>query len=88
VVLGVATSGGMAGPAFLNDGFRELAGILPPSAALSAARGALYFDGAGIYGPCLSLAAWIVVAGAALVAAERWMAPRAMALPRPQPEAI
>jgi hypothetical protein len=88
VILGVATSGGMAGPAFLNDGFRELAGILPPSAALSATRGALFFNGTNLYAPCLVLVAWIVVAGAAVVAAEYLNAPRAVALPHPQPTAI
>ncbi len=88
VILGVATSGGLAGPAFLNDGFREVAGILPPSAALAATRGALFFNGANLYPPCLVLTAWIVVAGTVLVVAELLRAPRAMALPQAQPKAL
>ncbi len=83
VILGMATSGGMAGPSFLTDGFREAAGILPPSAALSAARSALYFSGSGLLVPCLVLAAWIIVAGAVLLAADQWLAPRAAVLPGP-----
>jgi hypothetical protein len=87
VILGMATSGGLAGPNFLADGFRELAGILPPSAALSAARSALYFGGSGSLGPVVVLAAWAVVAGVVLVAAERWLPARAAATPRAEGQA-
>jgi hypothetical protein len=76
VLLGMATSGGMVGPSFLADGFRELAGILPPSAALAAVRGTMYFDGAGLALPTAVLVAWIVVAFAVLVGAQVWIGRR------------
>jgi hypothetical protein len=71
VILGMATSGGMVGPAFLADGFRELAGLLPPAAGLSAARGAMFFGGGGLVTPVAILTAWIVVAIVVTFAAER-----------------
>jgi hypothetical protein len=76
VILGMATSGGMVGPSFLADGFREMAGILPPSAGLAAARGAMYFSGGGLVWPVAVLAAWIVVTLAVLVAIEVWASRR------------
>jgi hypothetical protein len=76
VLLGMASSGGMVGPSFLADGFRELAGLLPPSAGLAAARSALYFDGGGVITPLAVLAIWIVVAVALVVAVEVWTSRR------------
>jgi hypothetical protein len=72
VILGMATSGGMVGPSFLADGFRELAGIFPPSAGLAAARGAMYFNGGGLVWPVAVLVTWIVVALALVIGIEIW----------------
>jgi hypothetical protein len=79
ILLGIATSGGLAGPPFLADGFRELTGILPPAAGLAAARDALYFEGGGLMTPIMVLVAWVSAAWAVTIAADLWRGRRAAA---------
>lgn len=66
-ILGVSASGGPADYHFLPGFWRAVSQYLPPGAAMTAIRNALYFDG-GVTGPVLILAGWTVV-GLALTAA-------------------
>jgi hypothetical protein len=72
VILGAACSGAMVGPWFLPDGFRALAPIVPPGVGLAAVRSTLYFDGAALGVPLVTLAAWAGVALGVVVAADLW----------------
>ncbi len=72
VLFGIACSGGMAGPYFLPDFFRAFSPYLPPSAAMDAARGTLYFDGAALVDPVAVLVAWAVGAIVVLGVAGSW----------------
>jgi hypothetical protein len=72
VILGVACSGALAGPWFLPDGFRALAPILPAGVGLAAVRGTLYFDGAALGLPLMTLAAWAVVSLGIVVGVDLW----------------
>jgi len=53
----VSASGGPVDYHFLPGFWRALSQYLPPGAAMTAIRNALYFDG-GISGPILTLAGW------------------------------
>jgi len=68
VLISLISSGGPLGSYFLPDLYRAVAPWLPVDAAYSAARGALYFDGAGTVGPLVVLGAWALVGAIALVA--------------------
>jgi len=81
VILGAATSGSIVGPDFLPDGFRSLAPVMPAGAALSAVRGALYFDSAGLASPLLVLGGWVVVSVAIVAGLEAWRTRRTSARP-------
>jgi hypothetical protein len=60
VLVGLVSSGGPLGSAFLPDAYRAVAPWLPVDAAYSAIRGALYFDGAGVGTPVIILALWAI----------------------------
>jgi hypothetical protein len=85
VILGAACSGAMAGPWFLPDGFRALAPILPPGVGLAAVRSTLYFDGAALGVPLVTLAAWAAVALGIVVAVDLW---RQRPVTRPVPAPV
>ena len=70
VLIGLISSGGPLGSAFLPDAYRLVAPWLPIEPAYSAIRGALYFGGTGLTAPLLVLGAWIVIGLAGLVAAD------------------
>jgi hypothetical protein len=59
VLLGLVSSGGPVGSQLLPDFYRWLAPWMPAGQLYSALRGALYFDGAGLYGPILVLSGWL-----------------------------
>jgi len=61
VLLGLISSGGPLGSAFLPDVYRAIAPWLPVEPAFSAMRGVLYFDAAGITTQVLSLTAWALI---------------------------
>jgi hypothetical protein len=77
VLISLVSSGGPLGSYFLPDLYRAVAPWLPVDTAYSAARGVLYFDGAGVAGPALVLCAWAVVGVIALVARDVRMPARA-----------
>jgi len=79
VILGAATSGSIVGPDFLPDAFRSLSPVLPSGAALSAVRGALYFDAAGLASPLLVLSGWVVVSVAIVAGLGAWRTHRTSA---------
>jgi hypothetical protein len=66
VLLGLVTSGGPVGSQLLPDFYRALAPWMLAGPLYNTLRGALYFDGAGMAGPSLVLAVWLV-AGLALM---------------------
>jgi hypothetical protein len=66
VLLDLVSSGGPIGSALLPDFYRGLAPWMPAGELYSAMRGALFFDSAGLSGPILVLASWLV-AGLALM---------------------
>ena len=68
VLLGLVSSGGPLGSAFLPDAYRAIAPWLPVAPASDALRGALYFGGAGIAAPLLVVAGWAIAGVAVLVA--------------------
>ena len=70
VLIGLISSGGPLGSAFLPDAYRLVGPWLPIEPAYSAIRGALYFGGAGLATPLLVLGAWIVIGLAGLAASE------------------
>ena len=72
VILGAACSGGLVGPSFLPDGFRQLSPFMPAGVGLYAVRGTLYFDGADLVAPLAVLVTWIVISLGVLSAAESW----------------
>jgi hypothetical protein len=74
VFLGLVSSGGPLGTAFLPDAYRAIAPWLPVAPAANALRGALFFGGAGIAVPFLVLAGWAVL-GVAVLAARDVVAP-------------
>ena len=74
VFLGLVSSGGPLGTAFLPDAYRAIAPWLPVAPAADALRGALFFGGVGAGGALLAVAAWAVV-GIALLGARDVLAP-------------
>jgi len=60
VLLSLVSSGGPVGSQLLPDFYRWLAPWMPAGQLYGALRGALYFDGAGLYGPILVLSGWLV----------------------------
>ncbi|MGP4022699.1 hypothetical protein [Actinomadura sp. 3N407] len=66
VPIGVPASGGPIGPLFVPEWYAAIGEWLPVSAAISAVRNTVYFDGSALGGPLLVLSLW-VVAGLALV---------------------
>ena len=71
VLIGDASSGGIAGPDFLPDAFRAISSLLPPGAGVQMVRSTLYFDGAALAWPAAVLLGWTVVA---LAVAWTWQA--------------
>jgi hypothetical protein len=84
VLIGLISSGGPLGSAFMPDAYRLVGSWLPIEPAYSALRSALYFGGAGLTSPLLVLGAWIVI-GLVGVAASGMVAPARTrtALPHP-----
>jgi hypothetical protein len=74
VFLGLVSSGGPLGTAFLPDAYRAIAPWLPVAPAADALRGALFFGGADLAGSLLVLAGWAVL-GVAVLAARDLVAP-------------
>lgn len=68
IPLGMVTSGGVLDYHLLPNGFRQLSQLLPPGAAVSAFRNAMYFDGNGLATHLLVLAIWAAVALVVLIA--------------------
>lgn len=66
VLLGLISSGGPLGSAFLPDLYRAVAPWLPVGAAHTAIIGTLYFGGAGTTYALLVLAAWAILGTAGL----------------------
>lgn len=66
VPVGVPASGGPIGPLFIPEWYAAIGERLPVSAAISAVRNTVYFDGSALGGPLLVLALW-AAAGLALV---------------------
>lgn len=83
VLLGLVSSGGPLGSELLPNAYRALAPWLPVGPAYSALRGALYFDGAGVLGPVVVLAAWTGVGLASLLVANLMSSSRRTALAVP-----
>ena len=71
VLLGLISSGGPLGSAFLPDLYRAVAPWLPVGAAHTAIIGALYFEGAGVTYALLVLVAWAILGTAGLAAGSR-----------------
>ncbi|MFD5464366.1 hypothetical protein ACFWIQ_16310 [Kitasatospora sp. NPDC127059] len=70
VMLNFTTSGGIYRPELQNDFFGALHGFWTGAGFLEGARSILYFDGgAGLGGHVLTLVVWLLLGGAALVAA-------------------
>ena len=69
VLLGNPTSGATIGRAFLPDGYRHVAGLLPNGAAVESAQSVLHFGGAGAGTPLLVLSLWALVGVALLLGA-------------------
>jgi hypothetical protein len=74
VFLGLVSSGGPLGTAFLPDAYRTIAPWLPVAPAAEALRGALFFGGAGMGASVLVVGGWAVV-GVALLGARDLLAP-------------
>jgi hypothetical protein len=70
VLLGLVSSGGPLGSAFLPDAYRAIAPWLPVGPAVEAMRGALAFDGAGLVAPVAILVGWAAIGIIGLAAAE------------------
>lgn len=70
VLLGLVSSGGPLGSAFLPDAYRAIAPWLPVGPAVDAMRGALAFGGAGLVGPVAILAGWAAIGLLGLAAAD------------------
>jgi hypothetical protein len=75
VLLGLVSSGGPLGSAFLPDAYRAIAPWLPVGPASSAMRGALAFGGVAVLDGAAVLAAWAAVGIIGLVAADHWRRP-------------
>ncbi|WP_392668323.1 carboxypeptidase regulatory-like domain-containing protein [Streptomyces sp. LN785] len=76
IVLSIPTSGGVAPAALLPPFFQHVNTVMPLANAVDALRGALYFHGAGVVKPVLTLCAWIVT-GVALLSLDAWLRNRA-----------
>jgi hypothetical protein len=74
VFLGLVSSGGPLGTAFLPDAYRAIAPWLPVAPAADALRGALFFGGSGLAAPLLVVAGWAIL-GVAVLAARDLFAP-------------
>ncbi|TAJ99303.1 MAG: hypothetical protein EPO36_12325 [Chloroflexota bacterium] len=70
VLLGLVSSGGPLGSAFLPDAYRAIAPWLPVGPAVDAMRGALAFGNAGLIAPVAVLVGWAAIGIIGLVAAE------------------
>jgi hypothetical protein len=70
VLLGLVSSGGPLGSAFLPDAYRAVAPWLPVSPAVDAMRGALAFEGAGLLTPVAILIGWAAIGTIGLAAAD------------------
>ena len=70
VLLGLVSSGGPLGSAFLPDAYRAIAPWLPVGPAVDAMRGALAFGGAGLPGPVAVLVGWAAMGLVGLAAAD------------------
>ena len=70
VLLGLVSSGGPLGSAFLPDAYRVIAPWLPVGPAVEAMRGALAFDGAGLLAPVAILVGWAAIGIIGLAAAD------------------
>jgi hypothetical protein len=70
VLLGLVSSGGPLGSAFLPDAYRAIAPWLPVGPAVDALRSALAFDGVALARPLFVLAGWAAVGLAGLAAAD------------------
>jgi hypothetical protein len=68
VFLGLVSSGGPLGTAFLPDAYRTIAPWLPVAPAADALRGALFFGGSGLAAPLLVVAGWAILGVAVLAA--------------------
>ena len=66
VLLGLVSSGGPLGRAFLPDAYRAIAPWLPVDPAYDAIRGVLFFGGAGVATPLVVLTTWAIAAVAVL----------------------
>jgi len=70
VLLGLVSSGGPLGSAFLPDAYRAIAPWLPVGPAVDAMRGALAFGGAGMLAPVGVLLGWAAIGLVGLAAAD------------------
>jgi ABC-type polysaccharide/polyol phosphate export permease len=74
VFLGLVSSGGPLGTAFLPDAYRAIAPWLPVAPAADALRGALFFGSAGLATPLFVIIGWAIL-GVAVLAARDLVAP-------------
>jgi len=70
VLLGLVSSGGPLGSAFLPDAYRAIAPWLPVGPSFDAMRGALAFEGAGLLAPVAVLIGWAAIGLIGLAAAD------------------
>jgi hypothetical protein len=70
VLLGLVSSGGPLGSAFLPDAYRAIAPWLPVGPAVDAMRGALAFEGVGLLAPIAILVGWSAIGLVGLAAAD------------------
>jgi uncharacterized phage infection (PIP) family protein YhgE len=70
VLLGLVSSGGPLGSAFLPDAYRAIAPWLPIGPAVDAMRGALAFEGASLLAPVAILVGWAAIGLVGLAAAD------------------
>jgi hypothetical protein len=66
ILVGVTSSGGAVGYELQPAFFRAVSQLMPPGAALTAVRNAVYLGGAHTVGPLVVLAAWATAGAAAL----------------------
>lgn len=76
VILGNPSAGGAYQSWLIPPFWRVIGPWLPPGAGTSAVRGIVYFDGAGVFGPCLVMAAYAAVGAVVLLIASAARAPR------------
>ena len=71
IVLGLPSAGGAATSPLQPDFYSSISGLLPPGAALSALRNAVYFDWGNTAQPLLVLVAWAIAGFAIGLAGDR-----------------